>query len=197
MNSCHCLFPRLFVCSPLLLEAITKDRKLETVHLLHYTYLYMSQNLSVVREQCADRFAHRWTKFLQLRSSRGHSCVSVGCELVSKLIIQNLMSDFFPTWTWNSRHVVLFCGWICRAVTSTVDCLNQKHECSQQATRESVMGYFSLVYSFKHELNILLDEKINLDSVALVFSCLPGQFAGYMSCFFLWLSGKLAMCFTP
>jgi len=93
MNSCHCLFPRLFVCNPLLLEAITKDRKLETVHLLHYTYLYMSQNLSVVREQCADRFAHRWTKFLQLRSSRGHSCVSVGCELVSKLIIQNLMSD--------------------------------------------------------------------------------------------------------
>ena len=108
MNSCHCLFPRLFVCNPLLLEAITKDRKLETVHLLHYTYLYMSQNLSVVREQCADRFAHRWTKFLQLRSSRGHSCVSVGCELVSKLIIQNLMSDL----TWNSRHVVLFCGWI-------------------------------------------------------------------------------------
>ena len=146
----------------------------------------MSQNLIVVREQCANRIPHWWTKFLQLRSSRGHSCEERNVQQCiwvpgrfggvvnwCQLIIQNLMSDFFPMWTWNSRHVVLFCGWICRAVTSTVDCLNQKNECSLQATRESVMGYFSLVYSFKHELNILLDEKINLDSVALVFSCLP------------------------
>ena len=93
----------------------------------------------------------------------------------------------FPTenWKWNCRHVVLFCGWICRAVTSAVDCLDQKNECSQQATWKSVVGYFSLVYSFKHEFNVALDEKVNFDNVALVFSCLPGQFAGYVTCFFI------------
>ena len=47
------------------------------------------------------------------------------------------------------------------------------------------MGYFSLVYSFKHEFNVALDEKVNFDNVALVFSCLPGQFAGYVTCFFI------------
>ena len=73
----------------------------------------------------------------------------------------------------------------CRAVTSTVNCLDQKNECSQQATRESVVGYFSLVYSFKHELNIALDDKVNFDNVALVFSCLPGQFAGCVTSFFI------------
>ena len=69
-------------------------------------------------------------------------------------------------------------------MTGTVNCLDQKNECSQQATWKSVMGYFSLVHTLKHELNIVLDENINFDNVVLVFSCLPGQFAGYVTCFF-------------
>ena len=70
-------------------------------------------------------------------------------------------------------------------MTSAVDCLDEKNECSQQATWKSVVGYFSLVYSFKHEFNVALDEKVNFDNVVLVFSCLPGQFAAYVTHFFI------------
>ena len=79
-------------------------------------------------------------------------------------------------------------------MAGAVDCLDQKNECSQQATWKSVMGYLSLVHTLKHELNIVLDEKVNFDNVALVFSCLPGQFAGYVTCFFTGCQVRSAAC---
>ena len=62
------------------------------------------------------------------------------------------------------------------ALSQLLGCLDSQNSCSREETTESVLGLYSLYYTYQVELNVTFDSLINMDSVSLMFSCKSGEF---------------------